>query len=384
MKKRTINPIIYIIMCVLLSACSGGKQNSFLHKVGGDTLKLRYAENLIIVKYKDYSEVTVLNPWKKGEVLGRYVLTANADSMKREGIDDKAIVQTPLSRLLVGTAVHCALFEELDSKDAVAGVCESEYINLKFVKEGVASGTIADCGSGMQPNTERVIAMSPDAIFLSPYENSAGYGKVLQLGIPIIEVADYMEKSPLGRSEWMIFYGMLVGKEAEAREIFYDVERKYNEYKTMAAQQETHPKVMMDKMVQATWFLPGGRSTIGQILADAHCNYVYADTKVSGSVEQSFEQVLQKGVDADIWLMRYNMGDNTTFSLADLSKENSKYKLFEAFKKGNVYACDPSSTGFFEQTPFHPERLLRDFLLIVHPNVTLDNKATIFFKKLGV
>lgn len=44
------------------------------------------------------------------------------------------------------------------------------------------------------------------------FENSGGYGKLDKLHIPIIEAADYMESSPLGRAEWMKFYGMLFKK----------------------------------------------------------------------------------------------------------------------------------------------------------------------------
>lgn len=64
----------------------------------------------------------------------------------------------------------------------------------------------------MAPDIERIIALKPEAILVSPFENSGGYGKLDKLHIPIIEAADYMESSPLGRAEWMKFYGMLFGK----------------------------------------------------------------------------------------------------------------------------------------------------------------------------
>ena len=55
----------------------------------------------------------------------------------------------------------------------------------------------------MNPDIERIIDLRPDAILLSPFENSGGYGRVGKLNIPIIECADYMETSALGRGEWM-------------------------------------------------------------------------------------------------------------------------------------------------------------------------------------
>ncbi len=379
----TINKYIIIIMCFLLSACTGGKQNSVLGSAEGDTLTMKYAKNLCIVKHDGYTEVVLADPWNEGKVLAKYVLTDAPDSLDAKAKEGGVVVKTPLKKLLVSTSVHSNLYDEMGKRTAIAGVCDANYINLDFVKQGLKDGKIADCGSSMQPDLERVIALSPDAIMLSPYQGSS-YGKVAEIGVPIIELADYMETSPLGRAEWMIFFGMLIGEEQKAMDMFEEVERSYNEYKSYAADEKLQKSVMMDKMVQATWYVPGGESTIGQMLHDANSNYVYADAKQSGGVEQSFEQVLAKGADADIWLFRYNDGDNADFKLSSLLKDNAKYGVFNAYKKGNVYGCQPYETQFFELTPFHPELLLRDFVIILHPESELaKNEMPRFFRKLN-
>lgn len=374
---------IYIVMCVLLSACKGGKQNSFAQMGAGDTLQLKYAKNLCIVKHEGYTVVTMADPWNEGKVLANYLLSDAPESVEQSAKEGCVVVKTPLKKVLVSTSVHCALYDELKKQDVVAGVCDLNYINLDFVKKGAESGKIADCGSSMQPNVERVVALSPDAIMLSPYQGSTGYGKVSQLGIPIIELADYMETSPLGRAEWILFFGMLVGEEKEAAAQFETVEKEYNEYKKLASQCKSKKSVMMDKMVQATWYVPGGESTIGQMLSDANCNYAYSDTKQSGSIEQSYEQILQKCADSDIWLMRYSDGGDSNFNLASLAKENEKYKVFKAYKNGEVYGCETTRVPFFEEIPFHPEYLLRDFILLLHPEVDFAKGETPrYFKKL--
>lgn len=379
---RTINNYIIIIMCVLLSACTGGKQNSVKGSIDGDTLQMKYAKNLCIVKHDGYTEVSLADPWNEGKELARYVLTDTPDSLDAKVKEGSVVVKTPLKKLLVSTSVHTNLYDEMGKRADIAGVCDANYINLDFVKQGLKDGKIADCGSSMQPDLERVIALSPDAIMLSPYQGSS-YGKVSEIGVPIIELADYMETSPLGRAEWMIFFGMLVGEEQKATTMFNEVEKRYHEYKSFAAEEKSQKSVMMDKMVQASWYVPGGESTIGQMLHDANCNYAYADTKQSGGVEQSFEQVMAKCADSDIWLFRYNDGDNADFKLSSLLKDNAKYGAFNAYKNGDVYGCQPYETQFFELTPFHPELLLRDFVIILHPESELaKNEMPRFFKKL--
>ena len=96
------------------------------------------------------------------------------------------------------SAVHCGMLEELGVADRIAGVCESRYIDLSFVREWIERGTIADLGEASSPDLERMIALSPDALLVSPFENT-GYGRVEKSGIPLLELADYMEAEPMGR-----------------------------------------------------------------------------------------------------------------------------------------------------------------------------------------
>lgn len=205
---------------------------------GGDTVKMKYAQLLTIVKHGGeyaehdgkYAEVTIANPWKEGTLLHRYILVPKGEegnktvarlAMQRSAgarcITDT--VRTPVENSAVFTSPHCQLLYELGCGQAIRGVCDLDYINIQDVKKRAASAgnhgsssAIADCGSSMAPDIERIIALKPEAILVSPFENSGGYGKLDKLHIPLIEVADYMEASPLGRAEWMKFYGMLFEK----------------------------------------------------------------------------------------------------------------------------------------------------------------------------
>jgi iron complex transport system substrate-binding protein len=95
---------------------------------------------------------------------------------------------------------------------------------------------------------ERIIQLNPDAILLSPYENSGNYGKLGQMGIPLVECADYMEGSPLGRTEWMKFYGILFGTEAHANGMFDNIEKEYKRLTALTDTVSYRPKVMIDRL----------------------------------------------------------------------------------------------------------------------------------------
>ena len=117
---------------------------------------------------------------------------------------------------------------------------------------------------------------------------------------------------------------------------------------------------------------------MAQLVSDAGGRYVFGDNPKSGSVPLSFESVLSRGEQADVWLIRYNA--RTRITLPDLGKVYQPYTLFNAYKQGRVYGCNTAELIFYEETPFHPERLLRDYIRILHPELLPDGTLRYFHK----
>ena len=262
----------------------------------------------------------------------------------------------------------------------IAGICETEYIANPRLREALADGHICDLGSAMVPNRERIINLNPDLILLSPYENASTYGNLESLGIPIVQCADYMETSALGRAEWVRLYGRLVGKAHEADSLFALIEHEYMALTALTDTLDEHPSVLFDTKNGSAWYVPGGRSTMAQLIADAGGRYLFDDNTKSGSVPLSFESVLGRGEHADVWLIRYNNG-RQRMTLPDLGKAYPPYTLFKAYKQAGVYGCNSAELIFYEETPFHPERLLRDYIGILHPSL-LPHDTLRYFHKL--
>lgn len=359
----------------LLSACQG-KQGGVSPE--GDSLALHYSQLLSIVDYDGYSVASISDPWNKGRTLHEYVLLPK-DAEVPNHLPEATIVRTPVSRALIYTAVHSALVIELGAGEQIGGVCDLQYIHSPYITEGVQKGNIKDCGDAMSPDLERIIDLAPDALMLSPFENSGGYGRVEELGVPLVECADYMETSPLGRAEWMKFYGRLFGVGAEADSLFSEVERNYMAMKAKAADAEEQPSVIADMKLGAVWYVPGGQSTQGKLWADAHADYPYADDGHSGSLALSFEAVFDKAGESDIWVIRYNQPAPLTYrQLAADYHGNAEMK---AYKQRNVYGCNTAYAPFYEETPFHPDRLLSDFIQICHPEIDLGGLK--YYERLG-
>ena len=433
---------LYILLCgttvaLLMAACQGGK-TAAADAEAGDTLEMKYAKLLTIVKHGDgedasgngegadyqYAEAIVANPWKVGTLLHRYILIPKGEEgdktvamlAKRRSMGARCTtdtVRTPVERSAVFIAPHCQLMYELGCQQAIRGVCDLNYINIPDVRKRAASAgkassgnasaqnSIVDCGSSMAPDIERIIALKPEAILVSPFENSGGYGKLDKLHIPLIEAADYMESSPLGRAEWMKFYGMLFGRaknisttaagkaseaavgkaseatagkaseatlpascELRADSLFAQIEKEYLKLKAEAGKLPKGLSILTERKTGNVWYVPGGQSTIGILLKDANARYIFSDDQHSGSLPMSPEQILAKGKQVDVWAFKYFGG--APLSQVQLLQEYDGYKALAAFNWGNIYQVDTSTVPYFELTSFHPELLLREFIILAH------------------
>ena len=348
-----------------------------------DSIPFKYATLPSIVEYDDYTVVNIENPWKDGKALHTYVLVPR-DAELPVHLPKGTVLRTPLEHAVVFTTVHSSLLMSLDCKDRIAGVADLKYIKIPWIQQQVKEGKISDVGDGLSPVVEKIIDQRPDALFLSPFENSGGYGKLEDIDIPIVECAEYMESSPLGRAEWLRFYGMLFGCEQKADSLFNAIDKNYNTLKALAAHHRPSPnlhcpQVLLDNVTGSVWYVPGGKSTIGQMIQDAGGSYPWTDDDHNGSVSLPFESVLEKAGEADIWLFRYSSDHQITYD--ELRSEHHGYNQFKAFRNQQVYACNVEQSLFYEETPFHPDWLLNDFIRILHPE--LDHLAPLrYYKKL--
>ena len=313
--------ILFIFLLALLSSC-GGKSKSSSVIEAEKAIPLRYAENLSLSATEDYTIARLRNPWDTTRILHTYVLVDKKKSLPAD-LPEGTLVRTPLSKAVVYSSVHCGLLNQIGALKSIGGVCDLKYIKLQEVQDGCRTGSIADVGNGMNPDIEKIIDLHPDAIMLSPFENSGGYGRVEKLNIPIIECADYMETSALGRAEWMRFYGLLFGKKTEADAMFASVERSYKDLQELVKPISFAPSVMCDLKTSSTWYTPGGNSTIARLYADAGANYIFREDTHSGSLPYPFEVIFEKGQQTDFWLIRYNQPIDKTYK--ELEKEFAPY-----------------------------------------------------------
>ena len=362
--KKAFLLVLVIVVLSSLPGCNGGKTSS---DVGGTEVELRHATLLSMKELSDGTTlVTVKNPWDTTAVLDRYALV---DRNARRPASIPAgfkIISVPVERSIVYSGLHASLLNELGKLNAVNGMCDIQYVNDSATSVAIQKGKILDCGKNISPVIERIISLKPEIILLSPYENSDDESRYKSINVRLVEAADYMEPTPLGRAEWMRFYGRLFGASAKADSLFSQIENEYLSLSAEARKSKKHPSLIFDRVYSGIWYVTTSGSVTGRLIEDAGGINPFAGYKNGGSAPLSAEEVLNTGKNADFWLIRHS---EPSLSLKGLAGDAPVYSKFKAFKNGNVYMANTVTTRLFEDGAFHPERTLREMVRILHPEI---------------
>ena len=168
----------------------------------------------------------------------------------------------------------------------------------------------------------------------------------------------------------MRFYGRLCGKGERADSLFACIEKEYLALRHTAESVKEKPVVINEVPHSGKWFVAAGESTMGQMYQDAGAAYAFAHIPGSGSVALSIEEVLEKAVHADLWMIK-RYGSATRKQLTDGLPGLHGIKA-------SMWLCDTQTSRYFEETPFHPEWLLKNLIQIFHPELNIKTDKTYF------
>lgn len=359
MKRIFFNMFLAVAAVASVMSCSRTKGSDPSRE--GDTLTAE-SQLLSLVDYGDYLIADVRNPWVDSlPLLERYVLVGRDFT---GDLPEGTVVRVPLESSVVYSSVHGGAVNELGAIASIKGVADGQYFMNADIAGRIRDGRIADVGNSMSPSVEMIVELDPDAILLSPFQNKES-GAVTKLGVPVMQLVDYMEATPLGRAEWIKLLGALYGQRERADSIYAAVLGDYRRLSdSVASVAGEGPVVLTEQpMSSGEWNVPAGGSYMARMLSDAGGRYPWSMTEGAGSLKLDAAAVLDKAEMADFWLIR-SFGPMT---LAGLKESNPLNGHFKAVGDGGVYVCDTSVSPLFDEFPFHPERLLRDYAIIFHP-----------------
>lgn len=289
------------------------------------------------------------------------------------------LVETPVSRTICMTTPQLSYFLKINALDRVVGLTNSNFVHDKGVEAAFKSGKIGRIGMEGNFDAELVLGLKPQVILVSPFKRG-GYESLKNLGIPLVSFLAYKEPDPLGQAEWLKFTAILLGKEAEAKKDFNEIEKKYDELKTLCAHVKNRPTVMSGELRGGDWYVIGGQNYLAKQFRDAGADYFLNDNTDTGGFTLDFEEVYAKGAKVDFWRVLNTKSNN--FSYDYIKGLDSRYGDFKAFKERKIFFCDQRKKPFYEKMPVEPEVVLADLIRIFHPELLPDHRP-VFYEMLA-
>lgn len=368
---------------MLVISIFGCKQNNSISKETAVSTanSIQYAKGFEIYKHQGFSIVKITSPWPEAKESFTYILQEK-NGIIPDSLKQFPLIQIPIKSIVVTSTTHIPALELLSVENTLVGFPNTDYISSEKTRKRIDAGKVREVGVNENLNTEVLIDQNPDLIVSFGLNNSNPTLDNLQKsGLKVMLNGDWVEQSPLGKAEWIKFFGALYGLDSKADAIFSEIEKEYNSTLALAKKVTTKPTVLCGAMYQEQWYVPQGESWAALFLKDAQSNYLWAETKGTGGLAVPFETILEKAQNADFWIAP---GDFS--SLKQMSDSNPHYNQFASFKNKKVYSysLNKGAKGgiiYFEWSPTRPDWVLKDLIKIFHPEL-LPNHKLYFFQKL--
>lgn len=372
MIKRTVVVFAAFAAAFLLLLGSEGKA------IAAD-LKITDAREFTVEEHRNSILVTLDNPYPGSAEPARYLLVPRGTDPKTAGIENCITVEVPVRRCVSTTTVNLAFMRELGVTDSLVGLGGRKYVYSPDEYEV----NLPEVGEGMNLDLEEVIRLAPDVVFAYAFSPSEvdNFKRLERLGIKVVYMSEYLEKTPLGRAEWIKYLSLFFCREERASCFFEKVRNKYLSLVEKASSDRQRPSVLVNEAMSGTWYVPAGDNWFSRLLQDSGASYPWAYTEGDRSIPLDLETVLEKAAHADYWL-NPGLWEN----LDDGLREDERYSLFKAFRAGQVYNNtaryrENGGNDYHQSGVMRPDLLLEDLISIFHPEILPDHKL-VYYRRL--
>ena len=313
-----------------------GSQAESTGLVYESSMALQYAENFSV----DYYEggYTMLTTTIDG---GRFLLVPEGKEVP-EGLDaDIQVLQRPIDNLYLVASAAMDMFDSIDAVDTIrfSGQKEENWY-IESAKEAMEKGDMVYAGKYSKPDYELITSQDCTlAIENTMITHSPEVVEMLEnFGIPVmIEYSSY-ESHPLGRVEWVKFFGALVGKEAEAEKVF---DEQVDIFEKVTSGEKTGKTVAffyitsngLVQVRQSSDYIP-------KIIEIAGGRYIFDDLgdeeSKRSTVNMQVEEFYAGAKDADFLIYNSSI-DGGVASVAELLDKCPALEDFRAVQEGNVW-----------------------------------------------
>lgn len=343
---------------------------------------IKHAKGFTIEMHKGYKELSVIDPWNKGQIFQKYYLIPRGSKNRQHLPSDGQVIEVPVRSIAALSSTQIGILNFLGVTDKIVAVSLPDKVYHIDLAKRVEGGKVKTVGHGATLDFERIVDLSPELVMVAGFMKITNEeDKLIDAGLPVAFNIEWMESSPLARAEWAKFIAAFFNLEQKADELFNDVENRYSKVKLEINQVQAKPDVISGYHFKGVWYMPGGQSYLAQLLRDAKGEYCWFSDSSQGSIPLSFEVVFEKQSGSKIWF-----GPAQCRSLKEMGELDERYTLFQAYKDGQVYSVtqrknEKGANDYYESGVINPDLMLKDVAKILHPEL-FPNHELYFYKKL--
>mgnify|MGYP000553644439 CR=1 FL=1 len=300
---------------------------------------------------------------------GEQFLVTPEDAAAVEGLPESVtVLRQPVRNIyLVSTSVM-DLFLALDGLDSVTlSGTQAEGWYLDEARAAMEDGRIAYAGKYSAPDYEKILAANCGLAIENTmiYHTPEVKEQLERFGIPVLVERSSYESGPLARMEWIKFYGILLGKEKLAQQVF---DRQAECIAPLLDQQSTGKSCAFFSISANNLAnVRKGGDYVARMIEMAGADYVFADLTDNGNslstMNLPLEDFYAGARDADFLIYNSTI-EGVVSTIDELVAKCSLLADFKAVQNGHVWCVAQS---FFQQS-----MELADFILELHRLFTED------------
>ncbi len=341
------------------------------------------AQNLALSYHDSYKVLTVKVPFPGGSPETYVLVQCGTPPPKLTGdLAGAQVVTVPVRSVFAESTTELLPIVDVGATRAIRGIGSERYVNSKAVRALFAKPGFVEFAASGDVDVERVLGAKPD-VLLTAGTDSPAYAKLREAGVPVIAVAEYLESTPLGETEWAKLEASLFNREGRAQATYADVARRYHQLAAVSAATPAsqRPIVMAGFQDSGTFYEYGGHSITARLISDAGGTSVWADNTDTGPLMIDLETELARAAHADVWIN----GSQFWTSRADVTKDDSRYASFRPFQLGQVWVPNKrrnrnGGLDYYELGVARPDLVLADLIKVLHPAAARDHQFVFYVR----
>ncbi|MEL6191718.1 MAG: ABC transporter substrate-binding protein [Bacteroidota bacterium] len=292
-------------------------------------------------------------------------------------------IAVPVENIMLTSTAHVAMLDFLGAVDKIKGIANADFVQNEKVLTSLENGSMLNIGKDLDLNTELVLSATPELVTTVGAVDlpQSGMSVLAETGVHILPILEWQETSLLARAEWVKVFAALLGEEEIVDQKFDLMADRYGKLAQLTDSLPNQPNVLYGTPYKGVWYVPGAKSFVAHMLADAGANYAWSTDSSAITLPLALEAVYEEALKADFWLV-----SGAELNLKDLLSIDERFLDFRPAKLKMVYANnlqmkEGGGNNIYEKGIMEPDMILADLIKLLHPE-SLPEHSFQYYRKL--